>query len=431
MTDTATSTFDFRPATAAFERMLVRLRAVDHFAIGRRVLTLVALARYNTVMAMVLRGVAGSGSDTARHLVIRQILEQPIDAPAAVKEAFQSVLIPDVMQSRWEQGVDYAAAILTELPLSVPDRHFGEWFSERLDQIVSAGPLAPEVSTPLYLAEFMVQLASIKPGQYVFDPCCGQGGLLAEAWKREPSAALRGSDIHPISAALAQLRFALLQVPAIIQREDSLLELQLEQFDRVLCDPPLGFYGEFAGQRSADTKRLETLFLERSVDALAPGGRAVVLVTQAVLARRGAEQILRNRILEAGLLEAVIALPASAVPRASVDMAILILSRNEANTAVRMFDGGLVASTRAVRGGHVFAAIRSIFEAGDSDGCRSVDYANLREADGWIPRRYIAPPVKGRDPSLLRTEAHAYLERAAERLPRILALFDEVLPKDT
>jgi Type I restriction-modification system methyltransferase subunit len=429
MSDTATPAFDFRPATAAFERMLTRLRAVDHFAMGRRVLTIVALARYNVMTALVLRGVAGSSPDVFRHTAMRQILEQPVDAPPEISDVFQSILIPDVLQSRWEQGIDYAASILADLPLSTPDRAFGEWFSERLDQIVAAGPLASEVSTPRYLAEFMVQLADIKPQQSLYDPCCGQGGLLAEAWRREPSTLLRGADIHAISAALAQLRFALLQAPVTITREDSLQGGRLDAFDRVLCDPPLGYYGDIAGPRSGgDTRRAETLFLERSLEALAPGGRAVVLVTQAVLARRGAEQVLRKRILDEGQLEAVIALPASAVAWTATDMAILVLSRNKTNSIVRMFDGGLVPGTRGMRGEQVLATIRSVFEAGESDSCRSIDYVRLREADNWIPRRHIAPPIGGRDPTMLRSEAQDLLAQATDRLPGIFALFDEVLP---
>lgn len=433
MTDVAPPDQDFRTATAAFERMLVRLRSVDHFAIGRRVLTIVALARYNPLLALALRGAAGSSMDPVRYNVIRQALEEPGEAPPDIAEAFQSALIPDVLQSRWEQGLDYAAGILTSLPLSAPEEMFGQWFSERLDQIVSAGPLASEVSTPRHLAEFMVQLAAIEPKQSVYDPCCGQGGLLAEAWRKEPTATLRGVDVHATSAALAQLRFALLHAPAVISREDALQSFSLERFDRVLCDPPLGYYVDIVGRRGVQAgRRVETLFLERSLEALASGGRAVVLVTQAVLARGGAEQALRKQILDEGELEAVIALPASAIAWTAIDMAILVLSRKERNKSVRMFDGARFRGVRGLRSsGQVLAAIRAAFVAGDPEGCQDVSYAKLREADTWLPRRHLASPITSRDPIELRNEAYDYLTDAEQRLPRIRELFDGILQDKT
>ncbi|WP_029085860.1 HsdM family class I SAM-dependent methyltransferase [Brevundimonas aveniformis] len=429
MTEASAPDFDFRPATIAFERMLMRLRSVDHFAIGRRVLTIVALARYNTLLAMALRGAAGSAMDASRYSVFRTAIEQIGDVPGDMVEAFRSTLIPDVLQSRWEQGLDYAASILTSLPLSAPEEEFGRWFSDRLDQTVMAGPLASEVSTPRHLAEFMVQLADIRPGQTVFDPCCGQGGLLAEAWQVEPKAKVRGSEVHATSAALAQLRFALLHAPADISREDSLQTFASGQFDRVLCDPPLGYYVDVAGRRGAQAgRRVETLFLERSLDALARGGRAVVLVTQAVLSRRGAESILRKQILDNAELEAVIALPASAMAWTATDMAILVLSRGKRNQSVRMFDGARFRNVRGLRtSSQVLAAIREAFEAGDPDKCQDVSYASLKEAETWSPRRHLASPVATHDPVRLRDEAYDYLKDAEQRLPRIKELFAEVL----
>lgn len=431
MSESSATGGEFATATAQFERLLARLRAVEHFAIGRRVLALIALSHYAPMLNMSLRGVDRSGVEgpglSFLASAIRHAADDAGEVDSALGATFQT-LAPDVLQSRWEETAVYAGRILNALPAKIDDQAFGAWWSERLDQIVTSGPQASEVGTPPQLAEFMTFLAAIPDGASVYDPCCGLGGLLAQASRAARSVRLVGEEIHPLSVAFARLRFHLLGLPADIERRDALRDLGGETFDRVLCDPPLGVYAplaEEAGSRLV-ARRRDAVFLEKCLASLAPGGRAVVLVSQAVLVRRGHEQELRRRLLEARILEAVISLPPGLVTWTSVELALLVLSRAGQRRSAKILDGG-VRGGRGVRPAQALANLKVAYLEGQSDSCREMPYARLLAADNLLPRVLLAPQQERPDPRALRAAADALLRRAEARRPRIEALFDRIL----
>lgn len=425
-------------ATAMFERMLVRLRAVDHFAIGRRVLTIVAFAHFNRLLRYTLTGLTVSGYDPAAIQTLPPLLKgEASDLGAEMADVFASVLVPDVLQSRLEETAIYAGRIVSAFPPSVPDRDFGVWFSDRLDDIITAGPMATEVGTPQHIAAFMVSLAQLEAGQSVYDPCCGLGGLLAEAWRAKADLRLIGSEIHPISAALTRLRLHLLGAQAEVRREDALYGHDPEVADRVICDPPLGQYlpvGEGLRPdraRALANRRLDALFLERSIRALGPKGRAVVLVSQGVLSRRGPDEELRQRLIDEGILEAVIALPTGALSWTSVEVALVVLSRQGHRNSVRVLDGAKMRTPRNLRAPQIFASLRDLYAKCDGEVCRDITYARLRKTNHLLPRRLLATPMSRRDPDELRDEAFTLLTRAEQRIPRIDSLFAAVARPDS
>lgn len=424
-------------ATAMFGRMLVRLRAVDHFAIGRRVLTIVAFAHFNRLLRYTLTGLTVSGYDPAAIQTLPPLLRgEAGDLSPEIADLFAAVLVPDVLQSRLEETAIYAGRIVSAFPPSVPDGDFGAWFSDRLDEIITAGPMATEVGTPQHIADFMVSLAQLEAGQTVYDPCCGLGGLLAVAWRAKADLRLIGSEIHPISAALSRLRLHLLGAHAQVRREDALYGDDAEVADRVLCDPPLGQYlpiGEGLRPdrtRALASRRLDALFLDRSIRALGPKGRAVVLVSQGVLSRRGPDEELRRRLIEEGILEAVIALPTGALSWTSVEVALVVLSRQGSRSSARILDGAKMRTPRNLRAQQVFVALRDLYAKCDGEICRDVTYARLRKVSHLLPRRLLATPMSRRDPDELRDEAFTLLTSAEKRLPRIGSLFVDVLRPD-
>lgn len=439
MTDTPASSPDLSTATALFERMLMRLRAVEHFAVGRRVLTIVALAYLSPVTRVVLKGLANSRYDPAAAQSVRKVfIDAAAELEAEFADVFVSVLIPDVLQSRWEQSAIYAGDIVGALPSTIAQTDFGVWFSDRLDQIVNAGPAATEVGTPQPLASFITHLADLRPGLTTYDPCCGIGGLLAEAWRGGSHVKLVGSEVHPISFAIARLRLSLLGAMAEIRREDALHDPDARTYDRILCDPPLGHYsadrGDLRGERNraahGGLRRMDALFLERSVNSLADGGRAIVLVSQGVLSRRGADADLRRRLISEGLVEAIIALPNGAVSWTSAELAILVLSRVRERNSAKIVDGASIRLGRATRPAEVFASLRAAYAEPDESICREVPYDALLLADSLLPRRFVSTPVERQAPDRLRDEGLLLIAQASARLPRITELFSVVLGED-
>ena len=434
---------DVAEATNVFNNMLSRLRAVEHFAVGRRVLAIVALGRLSAApIRQVLYGHAhspddgGEGYGQLRKLLLDAALDVEADDPA-LRGVFTEVLIPDAFQTRFlDQNALFAAGILSRLPPPSIMDDFARWFSDRLDQIVLAGPAASEVGTPAPLADLMVGLAEIRAGDRVYDPCCGLGGLLALAGRRQPSLLLSGSELHPISWALSTLRLRLLGFDARVERGDALRSLDGGPADRVLCDPPLGSYLppgtdlriDISRPSGGAARRLDSLFLEKSWNALSTSGRAVVLVSQPTLFRRGAEQILRARLVESRVIETVIALPPGVVSWTNAELALVVLDRSRPHEQVRFIDGGRIASSASARSGFSSAAILQAY-ADDQERpwSRWVHVDAFSDDNSLVPRRHIQVTAERPTPEELIGRSRELRTQAEERVERINALLGRLV----
>lgn len=431
---------DVADATNVFTNMLSRLRAVEHFAVGRRVLAVVALGRLSSApIRQVLFGHAhspdeGEGYGQLRKLLLDAALQVEADDPA-LRGVFTDVLIPDAFQTRFlDQNALFAAGILSRLPPPSIMDDFARWFSERLDQIVLAGPAASEVGTPSPLAELMVGLADIRSGDRIYDPCCGLGGLLALAGRRNPALLLSGSELHPISWALSTLRLRLLGFDARVERGDALRSLEADPADRVLCDPPLGSYISPSSELRIDanrpssglTRRMDSLFLEKSWNALSSSGRGVVLVSQPTLFRRGAEQALRARLLESRVIETVIALPPSAASWTSAELALVILDRTPGRDRIRFIDGGRLAS--GARGTFSPKAILEVYaDPGDRPWSKSVAFEEFQDDNSLVPRRHIHVVAERPTAAELFGRARDLKTQAEKRISEIDKLLDRLI----
>jgi type I restriction-modification system DNA methylase subunit len=220
---------------------------------------------------------------------------------------------------------------------------------------------------PREVAELMVRLAEPRIGDRILDPCCGTGGLLVRAAElaREGTVGgagpeLFGQDASPVNYAAAQLVLWLhglplanlrvgdaLQAPAFLEQDGH----SLERFDRVVSAPPLSaswrggtgdlwnrfLYG-VPPRHSADTA-----YLQHILASVREGGRAVVLTPPGVLFRSGEEGKIRQRMLEAGHFEAVVALPRRVLSGTALGPVLLVLRRPEPSRspgAVQFVDAG-------------------------------------------------------------------------------------------
>jgi type I restriction enzyme M protein len=246
--------------------------------------------------------------------------------------------------------------------------------------------------TPAPVVELMVNLAGPRPGDRIYDPCFGLGGLLAASARRITAAAealpapawadlrqnsIFGIEIEPVPYAIGLARVVLSGItqPGMergdaLERESAGL-LTAEQFDVVLANPPWGAlydvvpeladdpppalaifkqrYGHFRFQSSAK----ENLFLQHAVGALRPGGRAVISVPEGLLLRGGADRQLRQWLLREFRVEGVISLPPGAfAPCTAIKANLLLLRRERAGRPVRFVTVGHLAGTSGTpRGG--------------------------------------------------------------------------------
>ncbi|GAB3556227.1 N-6 DNA methylase [Spelaeicoccus albus] len=189
----------------------------------------------------------------------------------------------------------------------------------------------------------------------VWDPAAGlgfAGYLLVDALQRSGAQVrYRGQDINEAAVAKSRRRFE--TVPdAEIARADTLAHDAFEDFcaDLVIVDAPWGMdwqgsaaavearqkHGEFGfgrPQRSDSTWLFISLALEKLRPAEEGGGRVATLVNPGALSSGGATAVVRERIVQAGLLESVTRLPDGLAPNTAIPLYLLTFSNKPEDVA--------------------------------------------------------------------------------------------------
>lgn len=433
-------------AAATFDSSITRLRAVDRFAIGRRALSVIAMGTLQAdLQSEVLLPYFSAPAEQAQRLLrLRESLANAAEtvegATPALAGIFSNVLVPDVLQTPLlDQTILLASEVLRKLDSELALQTFGSWFNDRLDHIVSSGAVATAVGTPRALTELMISLSDLSSGESLYDPACGLGGTLAAAWACNPALRLRGVDLHPFSWAMSSLRLHLLGANAEVLLADALREDGESCLaDRVVCDPPLGSYWagdpdnllDRAGGHEWRGKRLDSQFLDLAAHCLTQTGRGVIVVSQAVLSRRGPEQEMRMELVQSGLVEGVISLPAGAVPWTTADLALIILDRRtEPGDRIRFVDGSRMrVGGPNFRTGFDGAQLLEIYRSADHDRLVEVPRTDLSTDASLWPRAYF-PSTDARlsveemlaRAEQLEEEARSYTQRIRRLLRRVPA----------
>uniref|UniRef100_UPI0025BB7B66 N-6 DNA methylase n=1 Tax=Desulfonatronospira sp. TaxID=1962951 RepID=UPI0025BB7B66 len=211
---------------------------------------------------------------------------------------------------------------------------------------------------PAGIAEIMVRLAAPFPGARIYDPCFGLGSLLTTAWdyvqeqqNKEPRRVsssllyIAGVELDPESFVIGLTRIILagveeprLELGSSLERTPSSDSVS-NGFDLVLTNPPMGMRVDPAGLEHypVRTKDGAALFIQHALSQLKPEGRALIIVPEGVLFR-SSEMPLRRMLIERHTVEAVISLPAGALPYAGIKTAILAIRRGGETQKIRMLD---------------------------------------------------------------------------------------------
>jgi len=195
---------------------------------------------------------------------------------------------------------------------------------------------AGEFYTPRSVVSLMVNILDPKPGETVYDPACGTGGLLLETLQhirenggddRLMLGRLFGQEKNLTTAAIARMNLFLhgaedfniirgdtLRQPAFVSGD------RLATFDCVIANPPFSLkaWGEEAwasdpwGRNIAGTPPKgygDWAWVQHMISSMAPkSGRLIVVLPQGAVARVGKEAKLRSNLISKDLIEAVISL---------------------------------------------------------------------------------------------------------------------------
>ncbi|MEM1782781.1 MAG: N-6 DNA methylase [Nanopusillaceae archaeon] len=211
-----------------------------------------------------------------------------------------------------------------------------------------------EVYTPREVIQLLVEILDPKPGESVYDPACGSGGMLIVSYKyvrdkygKEKKLLLYGQEYNPDIYGLCKLNLIAHGITdAFIEFGDSLLYPRfteggkLKQFDVVIANVPWNQrgYGEETLKKADFKERFfdyppnntaDWAWVQHMLASAKENGRVGLIIDNGCLFRGGKEKVIRSKIVEKDLIEAVILLPEKLFYNTSAPGVIIIFNKNK------------------------------------------------------------------------------------------------------
>lgn len=248
------------------------------------------------------------------------------DAQWTNKERLSDETLRDLVEHFSEQTLS---------TVNVPEDQFGQAYEYLIKRFADdSGHTAQEFYTNRTLVHLMTRILDPRPGESVYDPTCGTGGMLLSAavelkrqGKEHRNLKLFGQELNLMSSSIARMNLFLhgivdfqiergntLSDPRFLDADD-----RLERFHVVLANPPYSIKQWDRALWAADPYgrnrfgtppqgRADYAFFQHILASMQPGaGRCAILFPHGVLFR-DEEREMRRRIVEADLIDCVLGL---------------------------------------------------------------------------------------------------------------------------
>ena len=226
----------------------------------------------------------------------------------------------------------------------------------------NAGKSGGEYFTPQQVSEVLVRIATHNNDKIdsVYDPACGSGSLLMKFQKiigrQNPNLKYYGQEINPTTYNLCRINMFLHNVNYNnfdIQLGDTLLNpmhLGME-FDAIVSNPPYSL--KWIGKDSpilinddryapagvlAPKSAADLAFTMHMLSWLSADGAAAIVEFPGVLYRGGAEQKIRQYLVDNDYVDAVIQLPQNLFFGVSIATCIIVIRKNKRDNKVLFID---------------------------------------------------------------------------------------------
>lgn len=242
---------------------------------------------------------------------------------------------------------------------------FGDAYEFLMTMYASnAGKSGGEFFTPQEVAELLARIACDGKGKIgkVYDPACGSGSLLLKFVKilgqdKAKNVSFYGQEVNITTYNLCRINMFLHHVPFNqfdIQLGDTLIEpkhLAEMPFDAIVSNPP--YSTRWAGDDNpllinddryspagvlAPKTKADLAFTMHMLNHLATTGTAAIVEFPGVLYRGGAEQKIRQYLIENNYVDTVIQLPSNLFFGVGIATCIIVLKKSKADNSVLFID---------------------------------------------------------------------------------------------
>lgn len=263
------------------------------------------------------------------------------------------------------------AAVLkgvAELDFGTFDDSHIDLFGDAYEFLISnyaanAGKSGGEFFTPQQVSKLIAQLAMHKQTSInkIYDPACGSGSLLLQAKKHFDEHIIEdgffGQELNHTTYNLARMNMFLHNVnydKFNIQLGDTLIEPHFgddKPFDAIVSNPPYSV--KWIGSEDptlinddrfapagvlAPKSKADFAFVLHALSYLSAKGRAAIVCFPGIFYRGGAEQKIRQYLVDNNYVETVISLASNLFYGTTIAVNILVLSKHKTDTNTQFID---------------------------------------------------------------------------------------------
>lgn len=251
------------------------------------------------------------------------------------------------------------------------DDHKIDLFGDAYEFLISnyasnAGKSGGEFFTPQTVSKLLAKIVMLGRDETnkinkIYDPACGSGSLLLQAKKQFDDHVIEdgfyGQEINMTTYNLARMNMFLHNInydKFNIERGNTLLDPKHgndKPFDAIVSNPPYSI--KWVGSDDptlinddrfapagvlAPKSKADFAFILHSLSYLSAKGRAAIVTFPGIFYRGGAEQKIRQYLVDSNVVEAVIQLPDNLFFGTSIATCILVLAKNKPSTDILFID---------------------------------------------------------------------------------------------
>ena len=297
--------------------------------------------------------------DKAKQPEIGKLIDDAMDAIERINPNLKGVLPkiyadPDLNKQRLGELIDLIGTIGFNQEGHEAKDLLGRVYEYFLGQFADAeGKSGGQFYTPASIVKLLVGMLEPYNGR-VYDGCCGSGGMFVQSEKfvKEHQGNIKdlsiyGQESNPTTLRLAKMNLAIRGIDARIELGDTFLDDKHKDLkaDYILANPPFNI-SDWSGEQLRDDARWKYglppvgnanyAWLQHFISKLSNTGTAgIVLANGSMNSNTSGEGEIRKNIIEAGLVDCMVALPAQLFYNTMIPACLWFLAKNRTNHKFR------------------------------------------------------------------------------------------------
>ena len=320
----------------------------------------------------------------------------------------------------------------------------------------NAGKSGGEFFTPQNVSKLISQLALYGQSAVnkIYDPACGSGSLLLQAKKQFDDHLIEegffGQEINHTTYNLARMNMFLHNInydKFHIELGDTLINPKLKDdkpFDAIVSNPPYSI--KWIGSDDptlinderfapagilAPKSKADFAFILHALNYLSAKGRAAIVTFPGIFYRSGAEQKIRQYLIEQNVVETVIALPSNLFFGTSIATNILVLSKHKTENKTQFIDASDLfkkeTNNNVLTGEHIAQILKLFADKADVEHlAKSVENSVIAESGYNLA---VSSYVEQKDDRevINITELNAEIRETIAKIDRLRADIDAIV----